>query len=105
CSEFRRTPSNSTSNPSSESSASHPVLKPSPRECASKSSSFEHSELTGLALALGAEAGFAVDADVQQQAEPEHDREHCGAAIGDQRQRHADNRDQAHHHCGVDEHI
>ena len=40
-----------------------------------------HSGLTGLGFALGAEAGFAVDADVQQQAEAEHDGEHRGAAV------------------------
>jgi DNA-binding CsgD family transcriptional regulator len=49
--------------------------------------------LSGLGFALGAEAGFAVDPDVQQEAEAEHDGEHRSAAVGDQRQRHADHWD------------
>jgi hypothetical protein len=46
-----------------------------------------------------------VDADVEEQAEAEHDGEHGGAAVRDQRQWHADYWDEPHDHCRVDEHI
>ena len=49
--------------------------------------------LSGLGFALGAIARFAVDADIQQEAEAEHDGEHRSASVGDQRQRHADHWD------------
>ena len=38
-------------------------------------------------------------------AEARHDGEHHCAAIGDERQRHADDRRKAHHHPRIDEHI
>ena len=46
-----------------------------------------------------------MDADVDQEPEAEHHREHRRAAIGNQRQGHANDWEQAHHHPGVDKEI
>src|SRR5580704_12899436 len=61
--------------------------------------------LTGPALAAAVETGVAVDADVDHEAEAEHHGEHRRTAIGNQRQRHPDDRDQPHHHPRVDENV
>src|SRR6185312_13347930 len=58
-----------------------------------------------LALAPPAYANIAVDPDVHQQAKPQHHRNHSRSAIGNQRQRHPDDRNEAHDHRGVDESI
>src|SRR5260221_4319016 len=55
------------------------------------------------AVAEAADAGIAVDIDADQQAEAEHDGQHRRAAIGDQRQRHSEHRDETHHDRGLDE--
>jgi hypothetical protein len=66
---------------------------------------------TGRAAVIpptGAEAAdgeVAVDVHREDEAEADHQREGRRAAVGDQRQRHADDRKQAHHHRHVDEEI
>src|SRR3981081_920831 len=47
----------------------------------------------------------AVNADAHQQAAGEHHRDHGGAAVAAQRQRHADHRQEPHDHGGVDEDV
>src|SRR5271169_4943872 len=61
--------------------------------------------LVGLTLTRPIQAHVAVDAYAHQQAKSEHDRQHCGPTIRNQRQRDANDGNQAGHHCGVDEHI
>ncbi len=46
-----------------------------------------------------------MDIDVHDQPEGDHHGQHRGAAVGDQRQRHADHRHQPHHHGDVDEDV
>src|SRR5437763_2728748 len=58
-----------------------------------------------LALAPPAYANIAVDPDVHQQAKPQHHRNHSRSAIGNQRQRHPDDRNETHDHCYIDESI
>src|SRR6516162_4079051 len=59
---------------------------------------------TGPALAVTVEAGIAVDANIDQQAEAEHFFFQAEDGIRDQRQGHTDDRNEAHHHRRIDEH-
>src|SRR5262249_17932414 len=61
--------------------------------------------LVRSALASAIEADIAVDARIQQQAETEHDGEHRRAAVGNERQRHADDGYEAHDHCRINRHV
>src|SRR4029077_9880461 len=56
-------------------------------------------------LAETADAGVAVDIDAHEKPEAEHDGQHRRAAIGNERQRHADDGNQSHHHRRVDEDV
>src|ERR1700722_16061314 len=58
-----------------------------------------------LALAEPADPHVAMDADIHQQTKTQHHRYHGGTAIGNQRQRHADHRNEPDHHRRIDKHV
>src|SRR5580704_156020 len=51
---------------------------------------------------LARDLDLLVDVHAHEQAEAKHHGQHRGAAIGDERHGNADDRNEAHHHRGVD---